>query len=105
MFSRRSLRLGGAFSSANSNFVSLCLRGELVCLNSSHKEAKMRFMFLNHSYKHHSPELEAHILKLLKSYASPDTTFELAYPEDLGGGEVLSLLEERKGLWFMNLII
>ena len=58
----------------------------------------MRFMFLNHSYKHHSPELEAHILRLLKSYASPDTTFELAYPEDLGGGEVLSLLEERKAL-------
>ena len=25
-------------------------------------------------------------------------TFELAYPEDLGGGEVLSLLEERKAL-------
>ena len=44
------------------------------------------------------PELEAHIRKLLKSYASPDTTFELAYPEDLGGGEVLSLLEERKAL-------
>jgi allantoin racemase len=54
----------------------------------------MRFMFLNHSYKRHTPELEAHILQLLKSYASPDTTFELAYPEDLGGGEVLSLLEE-----------
>jgi allantoin racemase len=58
----------------------------------------MRFMFLNHSYKRHTPELEAHILQLLKSYASPDTTFELAYPEDLGGGEVLSLLEERKAL-------
>lgn len=58
----------------------------------------MRFMFLNHSYKRHSAELEAHILRLLKSYASPDTTFELAYPEDLGGGEVLSLLEERKAL-------
>src|SRR5918992_634086 len=58
----------------------------------------MRFMFLNHSYKRHSAELEAHILKLLKSYAAPDTTFELAYPEDLGGGGVLSLLEERKAL-------
>jgi Asp/Glu/hydantoin racemase len=58
----------------------------------------MRFMFLNHSYKHHSAELEAHILKLLKSYAAQDTTFELAYPEDLGGGAVLSLLEERKAL-------
>ena len=58
----------------------------------------MRFMFLNHSYVRHSSELEAHVLKLLKSYASPETTFELAYPEDLGGGQVLSLLEERKAL-------
>lgn len=58
----------------------------------------MRFMFLNHSYKHHSTELEIHIMKLLKSYGSPETTFEIAYPEDLGGGEVLSLLEERKAL-------
>jgi allantoin racemase len=58
----------------------------------------MRFMFLNHSYHRHSKELEAHILRLLTSYASPDTSFELAYPEDLGGGEVLSLLEEKKAL-------
>jgi allantoin racemase len=58
----------------------------------------MRIMFLNHSFRRHSPEVEAHILKLLKSYASADTEFELAYPEDLGGGEVLSLLEERKAL-------
>ena len=58
----------------------------------------MRFMFLNHSYKRHSKATEAHILSLLKSYAAPDTTFELAYPEDLGGGAVLSALEERKAL-------
>src|SRR5919197_432 len=58
----------------------------------------MRIMFLNHSYKRHSAELEGHIKKLLRSYASPDTEFELAYPEDLGGGQVLSLLEERKAL-------
>ena len=58
----------------------------------------MRMMFLNHSCKRHSAELEAHIGRLLKGYASPETTFELAYPEDLGGGEVLSLLEERKAL-------
>ncbi len=58
----------------------------------------MRIMFLNHTFKRHSRELEAHIRELLKSYASPDITFELAYPEDLGGGEVLSLLEERKAL-------
>jgi allantoin racemase len=58
----------------------------------------MRIMFLNHSFVRHSSTLEAHIRKLLASYASPDTTFELAYPEDLGGGAVLSLLEERKAL-------
>ena len=58
----------------------------------------MRIMFLNHSFRRHSPELEAHIIALLKSYASPGTTFELAYPDDLGGGGVLSLLEERKAL-------
>jgi len=58
----------------------------------------MRFMFLNHSYQRHSAGLEAHIHKLLKSYASPDTTFEFAYPDDLGGGAVLALLEERKAL-------
>jgi Asp/Glu/hydantoin racemase len=58
----------------------------------------MRIMFLNHSFRRHSAELEAHIRELLKSYASPETEFELAYPEDLGGGEVLSLLEERKAL-------
>lgn len=58
----------------------------------------MRFMFLNHSYKRHTPATEAHILQLLRSYAAPDTTFELAYPEDLGGGAVLSALEERKAL-------
>jgi hypothetical protein len=63
----------------------------------------MRFMFLNHSAQHHSAELEAHIAKLLKSYSSPDTTFELAYPEDLGGGAVLSLLEERKALSGLHL--
>ena len=58
----------------------------------------MKIMFLNHSFQRHSAELEVHIRKLLKSYASPGTEFELAYPEDLGGGEVLSLLEERKAL-------
>ena len=58
----------------------------------------MRMMFLNHSFKRHSAELETHIQRLLKSYASPETSFELAYPEDLGGGEVLSLLEQGKAL-------
>ena len=58
----------------------------------------MRIMFLNHSFHRHSRELEAHIMELLKHYASPDTIFELAYPEDLGGGAVLALLEQRKAL-------
>ena len=58
----------------------------------------MRIMFLNHASRRHSNELEAHIMALLRSYASPETTFELAYPPDLGGGEVLRLLEERKAL-------
>jgi allantoin racemase len=58
----------------------------------------VKFMFLNHSAQRHSAQLEAHIKKLLTSYAAPGTEFELAYPEDLGGGEVLSLLEERKAL-------
>lgn len=58
----------------------------------------MRILFLNHSYVRHSASLEAHIRELLKSYASPDTEFELAYPDDLGGGEVLSLLEDKKAL-------
>lgn len=58
----------------------------------------MRFMFLNHSHQRHPPQLEEHILRLLKSYASPETSFELAYPEDLGGSEVLRLLEQRKAL-------
>ena len=65
----------------------------------------MRFMFLNHSHQRHSPQLEAHILKLLKSYASPDTVFELAYPDDLGGSGVLKLLEERKALSGLHHII
>lgn len=58
----------------------------------------MKIMFLNHSFQRHSAQLEAHIRRLLTSYASPGTEFELAYPEDLGGGDVLSLLEERKAL-------
>jgi Asp/Glu/hydantoin racemase len=65
----------------------------------------MRIMFLNHSYRPHSKELEQHIMELLASYASPGTTFDLAYPEDLGGGEVLSLLEERKALSGLHHIV
>ena len=65
----------------------------------------MRIMFLNHSYKRHSKDLERHIMELLTSYASPGTTFGLAYPEDLGGGEVLSLLEQRKSLSGLHHIV
>ncbi len=65
----------------------------------------MRIMFLNHSYRPHSRDLEKHIIQLLTSYASPGTTFEIAYPEDLGGGEVLSLLEQRKALSGLHHIV
>ncbi len=65
----------------------------------------MRIMFLNHSFNRHSPQLEAHIMQLLESYASPGTTFELAYPEDLGGGEILSILEQRKALSGLHHIV
>jgi len=58
----------------------------------------MRIMFLNHSFKRHDPESETHIVSLLKSYASQGTSVELHYPDDLGGGEVLRQLEERKTL-------
>ena len=56
----------------------------------------MRIMFLNDSFVRHSANLETHIRKGLTSYASPGTTFELAYPDDLGGGAVLSLLKNEK---------
>jgi allantoin racemase len=62
------------------------------------KESTMRIMFLNHSSRRHAPEFEARIAALLEGYASPGTIFEIAYPEDLGGGEVLRLLEKRKAL-------
>ncbi len=58
----------------------------------------MLIMFLNHTFKRHAPETEAHIVHLLSSYASVGTTVELHYPDDLGGGEVLSHLEQHKGL-------
>ena len=42
-----------------------------------------------------SAELEARIRKLLAGYAAPDTEFELAYPEDLGGGGEAGDLDRR----------
>jgi allantoin racemase len=58
----------------------------------------MRIMFLNHSFRRHDPEAEKHIVALLNGYASSGTTVELHYPDDLGGGEVLRQLEEKKNL-------
>jgi allantoin racemase len=59
----------------------------------------MRVMFLNHSFKRAGDEeREAHVLSLLKSYASPGTTVEIHYPDDLGAGEVLRHLEKQRTL-------
>lgn len=59
----------------------------------------MRIMFLNHTFRRdQSREQEERIVSLLNSHASPGTTVELHYPDDLGGGDVLRLLEERKSL-------
>ncbi len=59
----------------------------------------MRIMFLNHTFKRPADEKrEARTLALLQSYASPGTTIEIHYPEDLGAGAVLHHLEERKVL-------
>lgn len=58
----------------------------------------MRIMFLNHASRRASPEDEGRVLTLLNSYASPGTTIEIHYPDDLGGGEVLRHLEQRKNL-------
>lgn len=58
----------------------------------------MRIMLLNHSSRRHAAEVETHIVNLVNSYASPGTTVELQYPDDLGGGEVLRQLEARKVL-------
>ena len=59
----------------------------------------MRIMFLNNSFKREGDEKrEASVLALLNSYASPGTTIEIHYPDDLGGGEILRYLEQRKNL-------
>ncbi|MFQ5849649.1 MAG: aspartate/glutamate racemase family protein [Candidatus Binatia bacterium] len=59
----------------------------------------MRIMILNHTFKRASdPQRESRILALLNSYASPGTTLELDYPDDLGGGEALRHLEQHKNL-------
>ena len=59
----------------------------------------MRIMILNHQSKREgSPEYEARVAALLASYASPGTTIEVHYPEDLGGSEVTSHLRKSQAL-------
>jgi Asp/Glu/hydantoin racemase len=59
----------------------------------------MRIMILNHQSKREgSPEYEARVATLLASYASPGTTLEVHYPEDLGGSEVTSHLRKNRAL-------
>ncbi len=59
----------------------------------------MRIMILNHQSKREgSPEYEARVIALLQSYASPGTTVEMHYPEDLGGSEVTSHLRKGQAL-------
>ena len=59
----------------------------------------MRIMFLNHQSKREgSPEYEARIAALVSSYASPGTTVEVHYPDDLGGTEVVSHLRKSQAL-------
>ena len=59
----------------------------------------MRIMFLNHqSKREESQEYEARIAALVRSYASPGTTVEVHYPDDLGATEVVSQLRKTQAL-------
>ena len=59
----------------------------------------MRIMILNHQSKREgSAEYEVRVAALLQSYASPGTTIEVHYPEDLGGSEVTSHLRKSQAL-------
>src|SRR5262249_27588079 len=59
----------------------------------------MRIMILNHQSKREgSPEYEAGVTRLLAGFASPGTTLEVHYPEDLGGTEVTSHLRKNQAL-------
>jgi allantoin racemase len=59
----------------------------------------MRIMILNHQPKREGgAAYEARVTALLASYASPGTTIEMHYPEDLGGGEVTSNLRKSQAL-------
>src|SRR5215813_3827984 len=59
----------------------------------------MRIMMLNHQPKREGgPEYEARVLALLQSFASPGTTIEMHYPEDLGATEVTAHLRKSQAL-------
>lgn len=59
----------------------------------------MKIMFLNHTFKREGDrKRETRILTLLKSYASPGTSIEIRYPDDLGGGAVFRKLGQKKAL-------
>jgi allantoin racemase len=59
----------------------------------------MRIMMLNHQPKREGgPEYQARVLALLQSYASPDTTIEMHFPEDLGATEVTAHLRKSQAL-------
>jgi len=59
----------------------------------------MRIMILNHQPKREGgPEYEARVAALLRSYASPGTSLEFHYPEDLGGTEITSQLRKGQAL-------
>jgi len=59
----------------------------------------MRIMVLNHQSKREGGSAyEARVAALFASYASPGTTVEMHYPEDLGGSEVTSRLRKSQAL-------
>jgi Asp/Glu/hydantoin racemase len=59
----------------------------------------MRIMFLNHQSKREgSSEYQVRIGAMINSYASPGTTIEIHYPEDLGGIEVMNHLRKSQAL-------
>lgn len=59
----------------------------------------MRIMILNHQPKREGgAQYEARVAALLGSYASPGTTLEFHYPEDLGATEITSQLRRSQAL-------
>jgi allantoin racemase len=59
----------------------------------------MRILALNHTFaREYDADGERRIVQQLTSYASPGTTIEFGYPEDLGGGDVLHQIRKEKAL-------